>query len=321
MGRSWDDMPHDTATIEDLDRKAVDYFLKSSANRKRLESLPADADTMTVLKNLRLITEVGKLKYASLLLFAKDPQLYFPAVQFKIGRFGSNASDLMFDDIVEGNIIEMTDNVMQILSSKYLISPIHYEGIQRVENLEIPEDVLREMLCNAIVHKDYQSVTIQMKVYNDRIVLWNPGKLPDDLPFEKLFSEHHSHVRNPNIAHAFYRAGLIEAWGRGIEKICEGLSAASLQPPKFEQVEGGINVTIMRNTSLQSAQAAGQVAALLDVIGGKEMSVKELMGALGLKGRDNFLERYLNPAIEAGLIEPIYPDQPRHPKQKYRKKQ
>ncbi|MCF0186470.1 MAG: putative DNA binding domain-containing protein [Bacteroidaceae bacterium] len=336
MGRSWDDIPHERATFDCIDSNAITYFLKSSAKQSRLESLPENADTLTVLKNLRLVTDDGKLKYAALLLFAKDPQMYFPSVQFKLGRFGSSESDLMFDDIVEGNILEMTEKVMRLLASKYLISPIHYEGIQRVERLEIPEDALREVLCNAIVHKDYQRNTIQMKVYNDRIVLWNPGVLPDDLPIEKLFSEHHSHARNRNIAYAFYRAGFIEAWGRGIEKICTELSSASLQPPKFEQTEGGLSVTIMRNTTLQAPHDSTLVTDTLphkyhtSTIQVKQLWHKmkderlytrsELMSLVGIKNRSYFAKSFIQPAIKNELIELLYPNNPHHPHQRYRKK-
>lgn len=84
------------------------------------------------------------------------------------GTIGVSESDLMFQDIVEGNIIQMTERVIELLRSKYLISNIHYEGLQRVERLEIPEDALRELINNAICHKDYMGVAIQMKVYNDR---------------------------------------------------------------------------------------------------------------------------------------------------------
>lgn len=254
MGRSWDDIIHDTATVDSLDRCAIDYFLESSAEQNRLESISKNADTITVLRNLHLISEDRKIKHAALLLFGKDPLQYFPDVRFKIGRFGTDASDLMFDDIIEGNILEMVDKVMRILASKYLVSPIHYDGLRRIETLEIPEDALREIICNAIVHKDYQSTTIQMKVYNDRIEVWNPGALPNDFSIDDLFSEHYSHARNRNVAHTFYRAGLIEAWGRGIEKICKSLENASLQPPVFEEKQGGILVSVMRNTSFQNAQ-------------------------------------------------------------------
>ena len=254
MGRSWDDILHDSATIDCIDRNAIDYFLESSAEQNRLESISKNADTLTVLRNLHLISDDGKIKHAALLLFGKDPLNYFPDVRFKIGRFGTDATDLIFDDIIEGNILEMVDKVMQVLASKYLVSPIHYKGLRRIETLEIPEAALREIICNAIVHKDYQSTTIQMKVYDDRIEVWNPGTLPNDFSIDDLFCEHYSHARNRNIAHAFYRAGLIEAWGRGIEKICKSLKEASLQLPKFEERQGGMLVSVMRKTSVGNAQ-------------------------------------------------------------------
>jgi len=60
----------------------------------------------------------------------------------------------------------MPDRVIETLRSKYLVSPIHYEGLQRKEPLEIPEDGLREMLCNSLIHKDYTGTFIQMKVFD-----------------------------------------------------------------------------------------------------------------------------------------------------------
>ena len=133
-------------------------------------------------------------------------------MEFKIGRFGKDEADLMFQDLVDGNIIQMTDRVLDILKSKYLISPIHYEGLQRIEPLEIPEDALREAIFNSVVHKDYSGAAIQMKVYADRILLWNEGNLPEGFTMDDLLGEHSSRPRNKNIANAFYRAGFIESW-------------------------------------------------------------------------------------------------------------
>ena len=113
------------------------------------------------MENLHLISEDGKLKNAALLLFAKNPQLYFTCVEFKIGRFRKDEADLVTQDVVEGNIIQMTDRVVDILKTKYFTSPIHYEGMQRIEKLEVPEDGLREIFYNAIAHKDYMGAPIQ----------------------------------------------------------------------------------------------------------------------------------------------------------------
>ena len=85
-----------------------------------------------------------------------------------------------------------------------------------------------------------------MSVYSDHIRLWNEGKLPDDLSDEKLMGKHTSQPRNPKMAEAFYRAGFIEAWGRGIEKIVNGFKADGLTPPTFSIDQGGVTVHIPR---------------------------------------------------------------------------
>lgn len=77
---------------------------------------------------------------------------------FRIGRFRNDESDLITQDVVEGNILQMVNRIIELLRSKYLLSPIHYEGITRIEQLEIPEDVLREAICNAILCKHLHKI-------------------------------------------------------------------------------------------------------------------------------------------------------------------
>ena len=154
MGRTWDDVGNERATMDDIDRLAIDYFLRKATDAQRIAPTSLNADTAQVLQSLGLIDDDGHLKNAALLLFGKNPLKFFPCVEFRIGRFGVNESDLMFQDSIDGNIIQMTDKVMEVLKSKYLISPIHYEGLQRIEPLEIPEGALREMIFNSIIHKD-----------------------------------------------------------------------------------------------------------------------------------------------------------------------
>ncbi|MBO7438815.1 MAG: putative DNA binding domain-containing protein [Bacteroidales bacterium] len=250
LGRTWDDIICEQATINDIDRKAIDYFLRKSVDAQRLPEESLNSSTEDVLKNLHLMDSDGKLKNAAILLFGKCPQDFITGVYFKIGFFGKDDTDLIFQDLVEGNILKMCDTVIKILKAKYLISPIHYEGLQRIEPLEIPEDAFREAIFNSIIHKDYMGVAIQMKVWRDRIELWNYGRLPEELTIAKLHEPHASNARNKNIAFAFYKAGFIEAWGRGISKIVTQFTAAGLKEPKFEDFCGGVRVTIYRNTDL-----------------------------------------------------------------------
>lgn len=152
----------------------------------------------------------------------------------------------MSQDQIEGNLIQMTDKIMQVLSSKYLIRPIHYEGLQRKEPLEIPEDALREIIFNSIVHKLQFGTWNQMSIYDDHIRLWNEGVLPEDYTVETLMSKHTSKPRNPKMAQVFYRAGFIEAWGRGYEKIMKAFDKANLKRPEFTVEQGGVTATIYR---------------------------------------------------------------------------
>ena len=258
MKYSWDDVVNSNATLDDIDDQAIKYFLKKGIAAERLPAEAATYDTKQTLTNLNLITEQGKLKNAALLLFGKDPLKFFPSVYYRIGRFVQDDADLVIQDSVEGNIIQMTDRVIDILKAKYLVSPIHYEGLQRIEPLEIPEGVLRELIFNSIIHKDYRGVHIQLRVYNDKIILWNEGALPPILSPEKLLKKHPSYPRNTNIANVFYKAGFIEAWGRGIEKIVTGLAKAGLPAPFYEDCVGGVRVTVERPKAVAALFANGK---------------------------------------------------------------
>ena len=258
MGVSWDDVSQERATLDMISSEAVEYFQRKSIANERMSPESYTTDIRSVLENLHLIDDNGHLKNAALLLFGKDPARYFPLCDFRIGRFVANEADLLFQDVIGGDIIRMADRVVEVLKSKYLISPIHYEGLQRIEPLEIPEDALREAIFNAIIHKDYTGVHIQMRVYNDRIELWNQGRLPEELTPEKLLERHSSYPRNKNIAEVFYRAGFIESWGRGIRKIVDGVKNAGLAEPKIEDADGGVRITIFRKNGIPNGEQVHQ---------------------------------------------------------------
>ena len=265
MGRSWDDTSNDRATLDDIDRKAIDYFLKKGIEAQRVPETERDASTKDVLENLGLLDDDGNLNNAAILLFGKRPQKFFPSAIFKIGRFGKDEADLMFQDVIEGNIIQMADRVMETLQAKYLVSPVRFEGMQRYETLEIPKDAMREILYNALAHKDYTGPDIQMHVYNDQIELWNEGELPSGYDEKMLYGKHSSKPRNRNIANTMFKAGFIDTWGRGFIKIREGFEGAGLPMPKVENFCGGVQVTIERTKFVQMTNVVSNVVSLSQV--------------------------------------------------------
>ena len=158
-----------------------------------------------------------------------------------------NVSDGPEPAVLHGPVVlYVADRVMEALDAKYLIRPIHYEGMQRKEPLEIPEDGLREILYNAICHKDYNGPDSQMRIFDDRITFWNQGTLPSGISPEDLFKPHDSHPRNRLIANAFYMAGFVEAWRRGFELISEAFKEQGLEVPTLVEEQGGVRVIIKR---------------------------------------------------------------------------
>ena len=251
MGRSWDDITNERATLDDIDRKAIEYFLRKGIEAQRISESELNSSTEEVLTNLGLIDDKGGIKNAAILLFGKNPLKFIPSVRFKIGRFGIDEADLMFQDIIEGNIIQMADRVLEVLQAKYLISPVRFEGMQRYESLEIPKEALREILYNAIAHKDYTGPDIQMHVYNNQIEIWNEGILPEGYDEDVLYGKHSSKPRNRNIADTMFKAGFIDTWGRGYKKIREGFENAGMPMPKVKNFCGGVQITIERSKFVQ----------------------------------------------------------------------
>jgi ATP-dependent DNA helicase RecG len=215
-GKSWDEIIENGADFGDINQDTVEEFKKYA--RDRVPSVLIEKDYKMILKKLGLV-EGNKLKRAALLLFGKNPQAFHLSAYLKIGKFLSE-TDILTSDLVKGNLFEQLDNALEILRTKYLLSKIKFEGIHRREILEYPYKALRESIINALIHRDYLgSSTIQVRVYSDRITFLNEGKLPPEVPLEKLKSEHLSIPRNKLLADVFYKAGFIESWGRGTLEI------------------------------------------------------------------------------------------------------
>ena len=150
---------------------------------------------------------------------------------------------------------------MELLQGKYLVSPVRFEGMQRYETLEIPKEALREILYNAIAHKDYTGPDIQMHVYDDHIEIWNEGELPMGYTEETLMSRHSSKPRNRNIANTMFKAGFIDTWGRGYMKIREGFEAAGIPMPRVQNFCGGVQVSVQRTTFMKMMSVADNVTS------------------------------------------------------------
>ena len=232
-GKTWDSVPVPHVKSGDFYHDAFDVFRKKAVTSKRLlqeDVEVSDAELLEVLK----LTEGDYLLRAAPLLFHHDPEKWCLGSYVKIGYF-ENDADLLYQDEINGPLLTIPDRVMDTIFTKYFKGLIRYEGIQRIDEYPMPRDVLREAVLNAVVHKDYSTGNpIHIKIYDDKVVIYNDCQLPINIQPERLLRGIGSKPHNPLIANAFFRSGQIEAWGRGIEKMKKGCVADGLVEPEFE---------------------------------------------------------------------------------------
>ena len=248
-GKTWDDVTEPSASISDIDTRAVDRFVKAAARSGRLPDVEG-LSLSDLLEKLRL-TEEGKIKRAAIILFGKDPGRFFPNMVVKIGRFGASDDDLRFQETAEGNLVQLLSEVPEILNKKFFVKPIEFEGLLRIEKGEYPVAALREMLLNALVHRDYMGSMVQIRMYDNRFSMWNEGFLPQGLTLEALKRQHPSRPRNPLIADVCFKGGYIDAWGRGTLKIINSCLEAGLPEPEMKEQDGGMLVVLFKDTLIE----------------------------------------------------------------------
>ena len=214
-GRTWDALPNESFSLREISKEYVGDFQKKVGLTQ--------GPLQTLLKNLSLITSDGKPCNGAVLLFGRNPQQFFPEVQVKCARFAGTTSVRFLDEMtIEGNLLNQLENALKFVA-RNTQREIRITGKPERETVpEYPEEAIREGIINAICHRDYGVVgTIQVRIYDDRLEVWNPGTLPSSLTVENLYQEHASLPRNPKIALAFYRARLIEHWGTGTLRMAD----------------------------------------------------------------------------------------------------
>ena len=144
-----------------------------------------------------------------------------------------------------GSLWEQIDEAFQfVLRNIHLGASI--VGVYRQDIYEIPPDAIRELIINAMVHRSYlDHGTIQVALYDNRLEITSPGKLPMGQTIERM-KEGYSKIRNEALAHAFAYMNLIEHWGSGIPRIIDKVKTAGLQEPEFIGGEVDLRINIYR---------------------------------------------------------------------------
>ena len=280
-------------------------------------------DPITVLENLHLVRD-DRMTHAGAWLLADDITRFTLQAGVTCAVFQGNTKTHILDrKEFRGNLYAIYQEVMAYFQAKLNSALIpHAQG--RDERLELPESALREAVVNAIAHRDYRSTAhVQVYIFQDRVEIVTPGGLPAGMREEDLGSK--SVPRNPLLFSMLYRMKLVEQIGSGIRRIHEACQEHGVAEPSIQVSSDWLTVTFPRQGAARTHHVAPhdaphvtqQVERLLAALQ-REMGRAELMEALNLKDRPHFYRAYLQPGLDAGLVEMTRPDRPRSPAQRYR---
>jgi ATP-dependent DNA helicase RecG len=301
MGKTWDSFSSGF-DISEIDFSTIEMFKNLAKNR--IPSIKEFDSVEKIFLNLKLFDENEKITNAGILLFGKEPQKKFISATVRVGRF-KNSTHIVDTVVIEGNLFKQVEEVMNAIK-KHLNVGFEIKGVARQDVWDYPLGALREAVINALIHRDYLSpAEIQIKIYDDRIWIWNPGKLPPQIKLEELKKEHSSYPRNPLIANAFYLAGFIERWGSGTERMVQLCMEQGLPEPEYKEEFGGFSVYFYKDIyTEENLRKMGlnerQIRAVMYVKQKGKITNKEYQMINGIKERMATLE--LNQLVERGIF-------------------
>jgi ATP-dependent DNA helicase RecG len=245
----FDTSPCENATLHDLSRKRVAWFL-DTARRERAFPLKPNTSTQALLTHLNLL-EQGKPTHAAVLLFGAEPQRFHRTAETKcIHCFGTEYRRPFASlQVYGGDLFGQADQALEFVQGKIdRAIGTRAAGITAPATYELPPDAIGEAIVNAIAHRDYFSnASVEVRLFADCLEVWNPGRLPDTLTLESLRGDHPSVPHNPLIAESLYLTRYIERVGSGTQAMISLCREAGLPEPQFEQRGGFFVVTLWRD--------------------------------------------------------------------------
>ena len=271
-GTTWDALPS-AYQLEEIDREQIANFIQLA--KARLPHISATETSAALLQKLKLLTG-NQPNQAAILLFGKIASLPVLMPQIHMGRF-KDPITIIDNRFISGTLFQQLEQVMQLftqyLQVRYEI-PTQTDGktgieiLQRREIWDYPLDALREAVINALIHRDYISQAhITIRVYDDEVIISNPGTLPKELTIEDLKREtHESYPRNPLLAQLFYYASLVESWGSGTTRMRHACQAQGLPEPEFAVTGNQFSITFRQQLTDNELLAQGLNARQITAI-------------------------------------------------------
>ena len=225
----------------DFDQQQFDLFISQSG-------IPSQISRDQVLKNLQLFTEEGSFKRGTVLFFGKTPETFFDQAIIRCVAFKGTTKRFIIDSkVYGGSLYNQYLGTMDWLKGKLNVA-YQIEGQMggpRKEVWEIPLDVFKEAIINALSHRDYyeKGAVITVELFDDRVEISNPGDLLEAVASD--FGQR-SLSRNPLIFGLFHRMNMVEKIGSGIPRMKELMQMYQLPEPQYK-TEGMFTIILHRH--------------------------------------------------------------------------
>ena len=248
--RFFEDKPVPETDIEDIDLAFVEKYIAQIGYSKTAMEYLRENKGFIKEKNGKV-----QISSAAILLFGKNPQLYFPRARVRFIRYEGTEErvgtqmNVIKDVIFEGNILKMITDAVAYLDTQIKEKTYLGEDGLFVTEEEYPKFVRQEIIVNAVTHRDYsiRGTDIQIKMFDDRIVVESPGKLPGLVKTDNIRHTHFS--RNPKIAEFLKAYSFVKEYGEGVDRMCKELEAVGLQDPEY-RLNAFMLQTTIRNSTL-----------------------------------------------------------------------
>ena len=197
--------------------------------------------------------------------------------------------------------------MLDFINQKELTTEISYDNITRIEHYPFPKDAVREAVFNALIHQDISvGVPVQISVFKDKLYISNVCVFPASWTADTLMQKHRSLPHNPDIANTFFRAGFIESWGRGIEKICNLCKEYGIAEPEYTVHPNDIMMMFKANEPVNEP-----VKLVLAVIADNpNLSKEKIAEKIGMSRAT--VTRALSKLVEIGAIQRVGSDKSGH---------
>ena len=237
------------ASLKNIDKEKVRWFLKEARVQRGLD-IQEETSINEALIRLKLIKD-KKLTNAAILLFVKDPHAFFSRPELKCIRFkGIDVAGEMTDfKIKKGSLFDQLIETEHFIYNNIAMAAWVEDGkLQRQEKWEYPPKAIREVLVNALCHREYETTTsAQVRIFDDRIEFWNPGRLPGGWTIETLKHKHESIPPNPMLLQHFFWVKYAEEVGTGTNKVIDWCQEWGLPEPDFDFTGTSIVVTFWKS--------------------------------------------------------------------------